>query len=135
MINAAQTVIVKEKKVNKSKLIQHVEAKYFQPQGKSNIKREDICPGDILQIGYKIKEGEKERIQFSQGVVIAKQNRSLSQSFTLRRTVEGVGVEQIFPSHSPSIDSITLKQKSKVRRSKLYFIRGLQGKAARLKVK
>ena len=94
-----------------------------------------IQTGDILRIGYKIPEGDKERIQFYEGLVIAKQNRSISQTFTLRRNVQGIGVEQIFLVHSPKIVSIVKKQESKVRRAKLYFMRSLQGKATRLKVK
>lgn len=126
---------VKEKKINKGKLINYIESKYFQETKNNEINRDEISPGDIVRIGYKIQEGEKERLQFSQGLVIAKQNRTLSKTFTLRRTVQGVGLEQIFFCHSPRIDSIERKQKSKVRRSKLYFIRKLRGKAARLKVK
>ena len=91
--------------------------------------------GDILRIGYNIPEGEKERIQYYEGLVIAKQNRGLGKTFTLRRSVQGIGIEQIFLVHSPKILSIVKKQSSKVRRAKLYFIRSLTGKAARLKAK
>lgn len=126
---------VKEERINKGKLINYIESKYLQESSEKGINREEIAPGDILKIGYKIQEGEKERLQFTQGLVIAKQNRSLSKTFTLRRSVQGIGLEQIFFCHSPLIDSIERKQESKVRRSKLYFIRKLRGKAARLKVK
>lgn len=126
---------VKEKKINKGKLINYIESKYLQKTKTKEISPEEISPGDILRIGYKIQEGEKERLQFSQGLVIAKQNRSLSKTFTLRRSVQGVGLEQVFLCYSPLIDSIERKQQSKVRRSKLYFIRQLKGKAARLKIK
>jgi large subunit ribosomal protein L19 len=91
--------------------------------------------GDIIKIEYKIPEGDKERIKSYEGLIISKQNRSLGKSFTLRRTVQGVGIEQIFLLHSPKIASITKKQSSKVRRAKLYFIRDLSGKSTRLKIK
>jgi len=91
--------------------------------------------GDIIKLQYKIPDGDKERIQSYEGLIIAKQNRGLGKSFTLRRNVDGIGVEQVFLQHSPKIVSITIKQHSKVRRAKLYFIRQLKGKATRLKIK
>jgi large subunit ribosomal protein L19 len=91
--------------------------------------------GDIIRLGYLIPEGEKERTQYYEGLIISKNNRNLGKSFTLRRTVAGIGVEQIFLVNSPKIVSITKKQSSKVRRAKLYFIRSLSGKATRLKTK
>jgi len=91
--------------------------------------------GDILRIGYIIPEGDKERTQYYEGVVIAKQNRGLGKSFTIRRSVQGIGVEQVFLVNSPKIVSITKKQSSKVRRAKLYYLRELSGKSTRLKVK
>ena len=94
-----------------------------------------ITSGDIIRIAYKIPEGEKERIQHYEGLVISTHNRSLSRTFKIRRSVQGVGVEQTFLVNSPKIMTITLKQSSKVRRAKLYFIRNLKGKSARLKVK
>jgi large subunit ribosomal protein L19 len=110
-------------------LIKLVEAKYL-----SSDKR-DINIGDIIRVEYKIPEGDKERIQTYEGLVIAKQNRNLGKSFTLRRNVQGIGIEQIFLYHSPKIASITKKQASKVRRAKLYFIRSLTGKSTGLKIK
>ena len=98
-------------------------------------KEDKINIGDIIRIGYLIPEGNKERTQYYEGLVIAKNNRGLGQSFTLRRNVQGVGVEQVFVFHSPKIVSIVKKQASKVRRAKLYFIRELTGKATRLKPK
>ena len=92
-----------------------------------------ISVGDILKIAYKIPEGDKERIQLYEGLVISKQNRGLGKSFTIRRFVDGIGLEQIFVLNSPKIASITRKQASKVRRAKLYFLRSLSGKSARLK--
>lgn len=98
-------------------------------------KEQMIEIGDILRIGYLIPEGNKERIQYYEGLVIAKNNRGLGKSFTIRRNVQGIGVEQVFVFNSPKITSITRKQASKVRRAKLYFIRSLSGKATRLKAK
>lgn len=94
-----------------------------------------INPGVTLRIAYKIPEGEKERIQYYEGVVISIQNRLASKTFKIRRFVDGIGVEQTFLVNSPKILSITLKQSAKVRRAKLYFLRQLRGKAARLKIK
>lgn len=91
--------------------------------------------GNVIRLGYKIQEGEKERIQYYEGLVIGKQNRGLGESFTLRRNVQGIGVEQLFPLYSPKILSLIKKQESKVRRAKLYFLRSLTGKAAKLRVK
>jgi len=109
-----------------------MEKKYF----RSDLYKDgiDINVGDIVKIGYKIPEGEKERIQFYEGLVISKNNRSLGKSFTIRRNVQGIGIEQIFLVHSPKIASIIKKQSSKVRRAKLYFIRSLSGKSTRLKL-
>ena len=84
-------------------------------------------------MGYKIPEGEKERVQFYEGLVISTQNRFLSKSFKIRRFVQGIYLEQTFLMHSPQIASLMIKKSSKVRRAKLYFLRNLKGKAARLK--
>lgn len=110
-------------------LIKLVEAKFLKHS------TEVVEVGDILRIGYIIPEGDKERTQYYEGVVIAKQNRGLGKSFTIRRSVQGIGVEQVFLVHSPKIISITKKQSSKVRRAKLYYLRELSGKSTRLKVK
>ncbi len=93
----------------------------------------NIKVGDIIKLGYIIPEGSKERTQFYEGLIICKKNRSLGKSFTIRKTIEGIGVEQVFPVHSPKISSIVIKQSSKIRRAKLYFMRKLSGKAAKLK--
>ena len=114
--------------------IEYIEKKFLK-QNSNQAQREAIQVGDILRIGYNIPEGEKERIQYYEGLVIAKQNRGLGKTFTLRRSVQGIGVEQVFLVHSPKILSIFKKQSSKIRRAKLYFIRSLTGKATRLKVK
>jgi large subunit ribosomal protein L19 len=127
------TGITLEKKVKTSKdLIKLIESKFLKTE---NNKNPEIKVGDIIKIEYKIPEGDKERIQSYEGLVISKQNRSLGKSFTLRRTVQGIGIEQIFLVNSPKIASITKKQSSKVRRAKLYFIRSLSGKSTRLKIK
>jgi len=127
------TPVMIEKKAKTSKdLIKLIESKFLKTE---NDKFTEIKVGDIIKIEYKIPEGDKERIQSYEGLVISKQNRSLGKSFTLRRTVQGVGIEQIFLLHSPKIASITKKQSSKVRRAKLYFIRALSGKSTRLKIK
>jgi large subunit ribosomal protein L19 len=110
-------------------LIKLVEAKFLKNS------TELIEVGDILRIGYIIPEGDKERTQYYEGVVIAKQNRGLGKSFTIRRSVQGIGVEQVFLLNSPKIVSVTKKQSSKVRRAKLYYLRALSGKSTRLKVK
>ncbi|MEI6125468.1 MAG: 50S ribosomal protein L19 [Pseudomonadota bacterium] len=91
-------------------------------------------PGDTVKVHVKIREGEKDRIQVFQGIVIARSNGGLRSSFIVRKISYGVGVERIFPLHSPSIDKVEVVQKGKVRRAKLYYLRGLKGKAARVKV-
>jgi large subunit ribosomal protein L19 len=109
--------------------------KYYQPNALLDQNKSLLRVGDLIQVQYLIPEGDKERIQFYQGVIIAIQNRSLGKSFTLRRLVQGIWLEQIFPAHSPKIVSIIKKQSAIVRRAKLYFLRQLTGKASRLKRK
>jgi len=89
--------------------------------------------GDNVKIGVKIIEGNKERVQFYEGTIIAKKNSSINTTITVRKILQGIGVERIFLIHSPKVDSITVLRSSKVRRSKLYYLRGLRGKASRLK--
>jgi large subunit ribosomal protein L19 len=89
--------------------------------------------GDNVKIGVKIIEGNKERVQFYEGTVIAKKNSSVNTTLTVRKVLQGIGVERIFLVHSPKVDSITVLRSSKVRRSKLYYLRNLKGKAGRLK--
>ena len=88
--------------------------------------------GDTVKVGFKVIEGTKERIQNFEGVVIAKKHGGIRESFTVRRLSFGVGVERTFPLHSPKITSITVVRKGKVRRAKLYYLRGLTGKAAKI---
>ena len=89
--------------------------------------------GDTVRVHVKIKEGDKERIQIFEGVVIARRNGDLRSSFTVRKISFGQGVERIFPLHSPIIDKIEVSKRGKVRRAKLYYLRGLKGKAAKIK--
>ena len=104
---------------------------------KENIKSEipSFNVGDTVKVYIKIVEGAKERIQAFEGVVIARKNSSVRETFTVRRVSFGVGVEKIFPLHSPRIDRIEVLKKGKVRRAKLYYLRDLTGKAARIKEK
>jgi large subunit ribosomal protein L19 len=120
------------KKEHSIDFIKLVESKYLKSEFNSN---NNIEVGDIIRLGYLIPEGGKDRTQYYEGLIIAINNRGLGKSFTLRRNVQGIGVEQIFLLNSPKIVSIVKKQSSKVRRAKLYFIRSLRGKSARLKAK
>jgi large subunit ribosomal protein L19 len=97
--------------------------------------RAGLAPGDTVRVSVKVVEGEKERIQVFEGVVIRKRGDGASASFTVRRISYGVGVERTFPLHSPRIDKIQVMKRATVRRSKLYYLRDLAGKAARLKEK
>ncbi len=97
--------------------------------------RQGFRPGDTVRVHVKVVEGEKERTQIFEGIVIRKRGEGGRASFTVRRISYGVGVERTFPLHSPRIDKIDVVRKSRVRRSKLYYLRGLAGKAARLKEK
>lgn len=96
-------------------------------------KHPEFRPGDTLRVHVKIKEGDKERIQVFEGVVIAQRHGGARESFTVRKMSYGVGVERVFPLHSPAVDKIEIVSSGKVRRSKLYYLRNLQGKKARLK--
>ena len=89
--------------------------------------------GDTVRVGFKVIEGTKERIQNFEGVVIAQKHGGIRESFTVRRLSFGVGVERTFPVHSPKIASITVVKRGRVRRAKLYYLRGLTGKAAKIK--
>ena len=90
-------------------------------------------PGDTLRVNVRIREGDKERIQAFEGVLIARNNTGLSETITVRKISFSVGVERIFPIHSPSIRSIEIVRRARVRRAKLYYLRKLRGKAARLR--
>jgi large subunit ribosomal protein L19 len=95
----------------------------------------DFKPGDTVKVHARIKEGEKERIQVFQGVVIRKRKGNTGATFTVRKVSYGIGVERIFPLHSPNIDKVEVVSKGKVRRSRLYYLRNLRGRAARIKEK
>jgi large subunit ribosomal protein L19 len=92
-------------------------------------------PGDTVVVQVKVKEGERERIQAFEGIVIAIRNRGLNSAFTVRKISHGTGVERVFQTHSPIINEITVKRRGDVRRAKLYYLRDLTGKAARIKEK
>lgn len=133
--NSKNQTNLQNKKSPSIDLIKYVESKYIHSMNIIGSKTNTLEVGDIIRLGYLIPEGDKERTQYYEGLIISKSNRNLGKSFTLRRTVAGVGVEQIFLLNSPKIVSVTKKQSSKVRRAKLYFIRSLSGKATRLKTK
>lgn len=95
----------------------------------------DFRPGDTVNVHARIREGEKERIQIFKGVVIRKRNGKTGATFTVRKISYGVGVEKIFPLHSPMVDKIEILTRGRVRRARLYYLRKLRGKAARIKEK
>ena len=99
-------------------------------------KRDDISmpePGDTIRVNVRIREGDKERLQAFEGVMIARNNSGLSETITVRKISVGVGVERIFPIHSPVISSIETVRRARVRRAKLYYLRARRGRAARLR--
>ena len=95
----------------------------------------DFKPGDTVVVNVKVIEGDRERVQAYEGVVIARSNRGLNSSFTVRKISHGEGVERTFQSHSPAIADVTIKRRGNVRRAKLYYLRDLSGKAARIEEK
>src|SRR5512132_4508762 len=92
----------------------------------------EFAPGDSVRVHVKVREGEKERIQVFAGVVIARRGGGARETFAVRKVSSGIGVERVFPLHSPVIDSIEVERKGSVRRAKLYYLRGRKGKAARI---
>lgn len=100
-----------------------------------NTQLPEFNPGDTVVVQVRVKEGERERLQAFEGVVIAKRNRGLNSSFTVRKMSYGEGVERVFQTHSPMIGGLEVKRRGDVRRAKLYYLRGLTGKAARIKEK
>ncbi len=95
----------------------------------------DFRPGDNLKVHVRLKEGEKERIQIFEGLVIARKHGGVSETFTVRKISSGIGVERTFPINSPSVAKVEVTRRGRVRRAKLYYIRGLRGKAARIREK
>lgn len=112
-----------------SNIIQDLEAE----QMKQDIP--DFGPGDTVVVQVRVKEGNRERLQAYEGVVIAKKNRGLNSSFTVRKISHGEGVERVFQTHSPSIAEVKVKRRGDVRRAKLYYLRERSGKSARIKEK
>ncbi len=100
-----------------------------------NKKVPDFSAGDTVIVQVKVKEGTRERLQAFEGIVIAKRNRGLNSSFTVRKISHGEGVERVFQTHSPAVSQIQVKRRGDVRRAKLYYLRGRTGKAARIKEK
>ena len=115
--------------MNNNKIIQQIEA----AQLKTDLP--DYAPGDTLVVQVRVAEGNRERLQAFEGVVIGKKNRGLNSAFILRKISHGVGVERTFQAHSPLIESITVKRRGDVRKAKLYYLRERSGRSARIKEK
>jgi large subunit ribosomal protein L19 len=116
--------------MNMSNVISQLEAEMM-----AGVERPDFAPGDTVVVNVRVKEGDRERLQAFEGVVIAKRNRGLNSAFTVRKISHGEGVERVFPLYSPNVASIEVKRKGDVRRAKLYYLRGRTGKSARIKEK
>jgi large subunit ribosomal protein L19 len=129
IINTSKTLMItnENNKINNTALLNKVESEYL----KSDLP--NVRVGDTVRLGVEIKEGAKTRTQAYEGVVISQKNSGLNKTITVRRVMQGIGVERCFLIHSPKIQSIEIKRSSKVRRSKLYYLRELSGKATRLK--
>lgn len=112
-----------------SNIIEQLEAEQMQREVPA------FGPGDTVVVQVKVKEGNRERLQAFEGVVIAKRNRGLNSSFTVRKVSHGEGVERVFQTYSPVVDTIEVKRRGDVRRAKLYYLRERQGKSARIKEK
>jgi large subunit ribosomal protein L19 len=113
----------------KNTIIQHIEAEQM------NKVMPDFGPGDTVVVQVKVKEGSRERLQAYEGVVIGRRNRGLNSAFTVRKISYGVGVERTFQTYSQQVDSVVVKRRGDVRQAKLYYLRNLSGKAARIKEK
>jgi len=92
----------------------------------------DFAPGDTVRVAYLVKEGAKERIQNFEGVCIARKNGGIDETFTVRKISSGIGVERIFPMHAPTVSDVKVVRRGRVRRAKLYYLRGRRGKSARI---
>jgi large subunit ribosomal protein L19 len=112
-----------------NKIIQQIEAEQMSKE------IPPFAPGDTIVVQVKVKEGDRQRLQAFEGVVIAKRNRGLNSAFTVRKISNGVGVERTFQTYSPLVDSLAVKRRGDVRKAKLYYLRALSGKAARIKEK
>lgn len=112
-----------------NKIIQQLEAEQMTKEIPT------FAPGDTVIVQVKVKEGDRARLQAFEGVVIAKRNRGLNSAFTVRKISNGVGVERTFQTYSPLVDSLAVKRRGDVRKAKLYYLRDLSGKAARIKEK
>ena len=112
--------------------IEEVEAKQIAKLTAAGERIPDFAPGDTLRVSVKVVEGERSRVQAYEGVCIGRAGAGLNQNFTVRKISYGEGVERVFPLFSPMIDSIKLVRRGKVRRAKLYYLRGLRGKSARI---
>ena len=110
-----------------NKIIQQLEAEQMSKEIPT------FAPGDTVVVQVKVKEGDRQRLQAFEGVVIAKRNRGLNSAFTVRKISSGVGVERTFQTYSPLVDSLSVKRRGKVRQAKLYYLRGLEGKKARIR--
>jgi large subunit ribosomal protein L19 len=115
--------------MSKNKIIEKIETEQM------NKELPEFGPGDTVVVQVKIKEGERERLQAFEGVVIGRRNRGLNSSFTVRKISHGVGVERTFQAYSPQVDSVSLKRRGDVRQAKLYYLRELTGRAARISEK
>ena len=129
IINTSKTLMItnENNKINNTTLLNKVESDYL----KSDLP--NVRVGDTVRLGVEIKEGAKTRTQAYEGVVISQKNSGINKTITVRRVMQGIGIERCFLLHSPKIQSIEIKRSSKVRRSKLYYLRELSGKATRLK--
>jgi len=120
---------LKELEMSKNKIIEQIE----KSQMKSDLP--EFGSGDTVVVQVRVREGDRERLQAYEGVVIGKRNRGLNSAFTVRKISHGVGVERTFQTHSRQIDSVTVKRRGDVRQAKLYYLRELSGRAARIKEK
>tara|TARA_B100000902_G_scaffold98101_1_gene100584 strand:+ start:62 stop:490 length:429 start_codon:yes stop_codon:yes gene_type:complete len=128
-LRLAETFRIGEFLMNKNKIIQQIE------KDQMNKELPEFGPGDSVVVQVKIKEGDRERLQAYEGVVIGKRSRGLNSSFTVRKISHGVGVERTFQTYSPTVDSVKLKRRGDVRQAKLYYLRELTGRAARISEK
>jgi large subunit ribosomal protein L19 len=118
-----------ERAMSTNKIIAQIEAEQMQKQ------LSDFSPGDTVVVQVKVKEGDRERLQAFEGVCIRKRNRALNSAFTVRKISHGVGVERTFQTFSPMVESVSVKRRGDVRQAKLYYLRELSGRAARIKEK